>query len=127
VVTRAAEAFKKADTETVLRRRLIFAIGSIALGVVGCGGSDVSDREKARAIRAANQAYEKVRAKGEQLDVGPCIAEELPGMPNWVADIAHDPRTDIDDKPANQCRRYRDGEASHFVELTPEGEVIRAK
>jgi hypothetical protein len=127
VPIRAAEAFKKADTETVLRRRLIVAIGSMALGVLGCGGSDVSEREKARAIRAANQAYEKVVAKGEQLDVGPCIAEELPGMPNWVADIAHDPRTDIDDKPENQCRRYRDGEASHFVELTPRGEVIRAK
>jgi hypothetical protein len=26
---------------------------------------------------------------------------------------------DIDDKPANQCQRYRDGGASHFVELAP--------
>ena len=33
----------------------------------------------------------------------------------------------IDDDPANQCRRFRDGEAHHFVELTPEGEVIRAQ
>ena len=48
-------------------------------------------------------------------------------MPDWVADIAHDPRGDVDDEPENQCRRYRDGEASHFVELTPEGELIRAE
>ena len=40
-------------------------------------------------------------------------------MPLWVADIAHDPREDIDDEPENQCQRYREGEASHFVELTP--------
>ena len=37
------------------------------------------------------------------------------------------PRLGIDDDPANQCRRFRDGEAHHFVELTPEGEVIRAQ
>jgi hypothetical protein len=111
----------------VLRGRLIVAIASMALLVPGCGGSDVSDQEQARAIRAANQEYDKAVAEGERLDSGPCIAEELPGMPSWVADIAHDPRKDIDDKPENQCQRYRDGEASHFVELTPEGELIRAK
>jgi hypothetical protein len=40
-------------------------------------------------------------------------------------DIAHDPRQDVDDDPANQCQRYREGEASHFVELDPSGELIR--
>ena len=44
-----------------------------------------------------------------------------------MVDIAHDPRQDVDDDPANQCQRFRDGEASHFVELTPEGELIRAE
>jgi hypothetical protein len=122
-----AGAFKKADTENVLQQRLIVAIGSMALGVLGCGGSDVSDQEHARAIRAAKQSYVMAAARGEQLEVGPCIAEELAGMPRWVADIAHDPREDTDDEPENQCQRYRDGQASHFVELTPEGELIRAR
>ena len=103
------------------------AIGALALAVLGCGGSDVSDQEQARAIRAAKQAYEMTAARGERLEVGPCIAEELAGMPLWVADIAHDPREDIDDAPENQCQRYREGEASHFVELTPGGELIRAR
>jgi hypothetical protein len=65
--------------------------------------------------------------KGTPLDDGPCIAERLPGLPDWVADVAHDPRTDADDDPANQCSRYRDGDASHFVELSPDGAVIRAE
>jgi hypothetical protein len=68
---------------------------------------------------AAIEAYERVGGH-EDLERGPCIAEELPGLPDWVADIAHDPREAVDDEPANQCQRYRDGEASHFVELTPE-------
>lgn len=38
-----------------------------------------------------------------------------------------DPREDVDDDPANQCQRYRSGEADHFVELTPDGELIRAE
>ena len=44
-----------------------------------------------------------------------------------AAHVAHDPREDVDDEPENQCRRYREEEASHFVELTPRGELIRAE
>jgi hypothetical protein len=91
-----------------------------------CGGG-ASDEERDRAIDAAAAAYDDAKASGQDLDVGPCIAEQLPGLDDWVADIAHDPRQEVDDDPANQCRRYREGEASHFVELTPEGELIRAE
>jgi hypothetical protein len=73
------------------------------------------------------EAFEQAQESGLELELGPCIAEELPGLSDWVADVAHDPRTDVDDDPGNQCRRYRDGEASHFVELTPEGKLIRAE
>jgi hypothetical protein len=43
------------------------------------------------------------------------------------ADIAHYPRLAIDDDPANQCAAYRDGTTHHFVELDPEGNLIRAE
>jgi hypothetical protein len=46
--------------------------------------------------------------------------------PRWVADMAHDPRQDVDDDPENQCAAYREGKADHFVELDPEGEFIRS-
>jgi hypothetical protein len=97
---------------------------SVAIVVPGCGGDDVSGKERDQAITAAKSAYRDAVARGEKLEAGPCIAENLP---DWVADVAHDPRQDIDDESENQCRRYRDGEASHFVELTPDGELIKAE
>ena len=73
------------------------------------------------------KAFDAAEAKGMDLTDGPCIAEQLPDLPDWVADVAHDPRTDVDDEAENQCDRYREGEAHHFVELTPDGELIRAQ
>ena len=107
-------------------RALTLAAAFAAVALAACGGA--SDDEKQRAIDAAVGAYERAQASSPaELDDGPCIAEQLPGLDDWVVDIAHDPRQDVDDDPANQCQRYRDGEASHFVELTPEGELIRAE
>jgi hypothetical protein len=108
-------------------RRLLASLLALLLFVPACGGDDASDDEKDRAVAAATEAYDDAVASSVDLEVGPCIAEKLPGLPDWVADVAHDPRTDVDDDAANQCQRYRDGEAEHFVELTPEGELIRAE
>jgi hypothetical protein len=106
---------------------LAVALASVLL-FAGCGGDDgASDGEREQAIAQAQEAYDRARTSGTNLVDGPCIAESLTDLPDWVVDIAHDPREDVDDDPANQCRRYRDGEASHFVELTPEGELIRAE
>lgn len=115
------------DTGEMLSRRAIAAIASVAILVPGCGGDDVSGEERDQAITAAKSAYKDAVARGENLEAGPCIAENLPDLPDWVADVAHDPRQDIDDESQNQCRRYRDGDASHFVELTPDGELIKAE
>ena len=110
---------------------LLFIAGVLAVAAVagaGCGGDDdASESEREQAIAQAQEVYDQARTSGTNLVDGPCIAESLTDLPDWVVDIAHDPREDVDDDPANQCRRYRDGEASHFVELTPEGELIRAE
>jgi hypothetical protein len=108
-------------------RSEIAALALVALVVAGCGDDDVSDSERDRAIAAAEQAYDQAVLRGDDLQVGPCIAEEVPDLTDWVVDIAHDPREDADEEPENQCRRYRDGEASHFVELTPDGALIRTE
>jgi hypothetical protein len=71
--------------------------------------------------------YDEFAGTGADLSVGPCISESLPGLPDWVVDIAHDPRQSIDDVPENQCQRYRDGEAEHFVELDEDGTLIKAE
>jgi hypothetical protein len=110
------------------RSEIAAATALAALALAGCGGGDdVSDDERSRAVGAAKQAYEQAVTRGDDLDKGPCIAESLPELADWVADIAHDPREDVDDDPENQCDRYREGEASHFVELSPDGDLIRAE
>jgi hypothetical protein len=72
-------------------------------------------------------AFKQAQQAGKDLSTGPCISESLPGVSDWVADIAHDPRQPVDDQPANQCQSYREGKTHHFVELTPEGTLIRAQ
>jgi hypothetical protein len=94
------------------------------LTLAACGGG-ASDSEKDKAVAAAKDAYAKAQRGGTDFSQGPCIAEHLPGLPDWVADVANDPREAVDDDPANQCSRARSGEASHFVELDPAGNLIR--
>lgn len=83
--------------------------------------------ERSDAVAAAKVAYAAVKKAGGDFSEGPCIANYLPGLPDWVADIAHDPRKAVDDDPANQCTRARNGDASHFVELDPAGNLIRTQ
>lgn len=75
-------------------------------------------------VAAARTRFEEVRGEGVDLSAGPCLG--VIG-PDWVADIAHDPREPVDDDPANQCAEYREGKVTHFVELTPEGKLIKVK
>ncbi len=77
------------------------------------------------AVNQAQHVYRQRRDRGEDFSVGPCLSDAL--MPGWVADIAHSPRLPTDDLPENQCPAYREGRAEHFVELDPEGNLIRAK
>jgi hypothetical protein len=96
--------------------------------IAGCGSaSSSSQSDKDRAVAEAKAAFARAEARGQDLSRGPCIAETLPGLPDWAADIAHEPRQPVDDVPANQCSSYRAGQTHHFVELTPTGELIRAQ
>ena len=95
--------------------------------LAGCGGAEEAGEEgvRATAITAARTAYQKARLEGVDMTNGPCIAD--PVIPNWVVDIAHNPRQPVDDDPANQCPSYVSGESEHFVELDPDGNLIRAE
>jgi hypothetical protein len=98
------------------------------LAAVGCGGgSGPSQTDRDRAVMEAMAAYHEAKFTGAELDHGPCIAEQLPGLTDWVADIAHSPRQPVDDLPANQCQRFRKGRAHHFVELDPSGHLLRVQ
>ena len=109
-----------------MRRLSLLALTATVL-LAGCGGDGTSQSDQDRAVSAAMKAYEQAKASGTDLADGPCIAEQLPGLSDWVADVAHDPRQPVDDEPGNQCKRFREGEAHHFVELDPSGQLIRAQ
>ncbi len=98
--------------------RRVAAIAALTL-LAGCGGTRASDDTIAR----AELAYERAKERGVDMSRGPCLGVIQPG---WVADVAHDPRKDVDDQPENQCTAYRTGDADHFVELDPSGRYIRS-
>lgn len=77
------------------------------------------------AINQAKHLYKQEKEKGRDFFNGSCLSDAL--MPNWVVDIAHNPRQKADDLPQNQCPGFVEGRSQHFVELDPEGNVMRAK
>ncbi len=106
--------------------RLVATALGLVIFIAGCGGSSgASQAEKDKAIAAAKFIYAG-KAK-EDLGAGPCLSEGIPGVSDWVVDVVHEPRQAVDDRPANQCQSYRDGDTHHFVELTPTGQLIRAE
>jgi hypothetical protein len=80
--------------------------------------------EKDVAIEMALKLYTEKKATGINMENGPCLSEEI--IPDWVVDIAHNPRLSVDDIAANQCQSYRGGKTHHFVEIDPQGTFIRA-
>ncbi len=75
------------------------------------------------AVARARELYQQKRAEGVDFSHGPCLSNNL--ISDWVADIAHNPRIPVDDLPENQCAAFREGKAHHFVELDPNGILIR--
>jgi hypothetical protein len=95
-------------------------IGVTALLLAACGGDETASDET---VARAQAAYHRAEEAGVDFTNGPCLGVIEPG---WVADVAHDPRQPVDDEPENQCEAYRNGEADHYVELDPDGELIRS-
>lgn len=126
-------------------RYLIFVIIFLAiLMVVGCGAegnNQIEDTAEALtglnkvgvkqaasqdlAIARCREIFQQKVARGEDMNTGPCLAEEI--VEGWACDVAHNPREDIDNDPANQCQSFRDGQVTHFVELDQSGVLIKAQ
>lgn len=63
---------------------------------------------------------------GQDLSNGPCLSDEAQSwdVEDWVCDIAHSPRAEVDNLKENQCKEFGVS-ANHFVEFTPECEFIK--
>jgi hypothetical protein len=81
--------------------------------------------EKNLAIAEARNLFSVKKAEEIDMSTGPCLSNKI--IEDWVFDIAHNPRQEIDNEPENQCSAYREGKAHHFVEFDPEGNLIRAE
>lgn len=77
------------------------------------------------ALREAQRIYAQKKQAGFEFSNGPCLTNDL--MSGWVADLVHNPRTQEDNLPENQCRAYLEGRARHFVELDLEGNLVRIR
>lgn len=82
-------------------------------------------QQKEAAIREASELFRMKRDEGMDFSNGPCLAEDIAN--GWSVDIVHLPRTEEDDKPENQCAYYRQGKTKHFIELSLDGDLVRAK
>lgn len=86
--------------------------------------------ESQLAMQKAVKVYQQAIADKVDLTDGPCLSNELFGNKDypetlWVLDIAHNPREEIDDLPENQCSAFSEGKAENFIELDPDGNLIK--
>lgn len=108
-------------THPPIDKKMVYVgFGSVLLLIACSGGSSA---ESQKAVELAKKFYLEQKAQGIDFSRGPCLSNNL--MPDWVADIAHNPRQPIDDLPENQCPAFREKRAHHFVELDPNGNLIK--
>lgn len=74
------------------------------------------------AFKNALNLYASAKQTGADFSSGPCLGIVAP---DWVLDIAHNPRQAIDDLPENRCPQFENGEVKHFIELEPDGKLIQ--
>lgn len=110
--------------------KYLFIVFLFGIFLSGCSlgqiqKSNVPKTEAENATQAAKDLFKEKQKEGIGLLDGPCLTNEL--TPDWVLDIVHTPRQQIDDLPENQCSALSDGTAHHFVELDVTGKFVRAK
>ncbi len=114
-----------------MRKLVVLALISIFL-VSGCidappEADDVSKSTMPR-VACVEMCRQAILANMD-LSIGPCLSEENPDdwqINDWVCDVVHIPKIPADRLSANQCQDYRKGISSHFVEVSPNCEFIRA-
>jgi len=104
---------------------IVFAFIFLVL-VSGCVQQDrqsIQERAKTKCI----DLCEKYKGVMDYAN-GPCISDNNLDwdVEDWVCDVAHSPRENVDNLPENQCIAFRNGEAHHFVEVDPNCEFIKA-
>ena len=98
--------------------RAFFIFLLLLILVSGCIGD-----EKEIAKNKCIALCKEFKNNGTDLSNGPCLSNEI--IEDWVCDVAHWPRLDVDNDPRNQCPAFGKT-ARHFVEVDPNCNFIRA-
>lgn len=104
------------------KKLILLLIGTIFIS--GCiGQPSVSDKDKA--ISECKQECNNNLKTNVDLNNGPCLLNPISDLPDWVCDVAHEPRQTVDDDSKNQCSVFRNGQAHHFIEVDPNCSLIK--
>lgn len=102
-------------------KRVSVFFGLIFLLALASVGWYVLLVQKPNVLLVARQKYNQAVLGKIDFSSGPCLGKITD---DWVLDIAHLPREPIDDLLVNQCSDYLAGNVHHFVEMSPQGEII---
>jgi hypothetical protein len=106
----------------------VFMAVLVALSAcAGTPGPPAPPSPKEQAISACVDACRQALSQGREIGPGPCLLDPIPGLDDWVCDVAHSPRKAVDLQSANQCPGFRAAYSAHFVEVDPECNLITAK
>lgn len=75
-------------------------------------------------INKVSNKYQQAISENKNLNSGPCLGQI---QNDWVLDVVHNPRIDVDNQPQNQCEDFIFGKAKHFVEIDTSGNIIQIK
>jgi uncharacterized protein YceK len=111
-------------------KKILVCLVALVL-LCGCASEKSSQDSKPRSPGTSEEAVKycidtcsEEKGSGVDLSNGPCLHEQIAA--DWVCDVAHNPRIEIDNRPENQCQSFSSGLAHHFVEVDDECNLIRA-
>ena len=110
-----------------LAAAIVVVVIAIAGLVLMLSYSPLEATDADRAVYTCMFLCKSALNEGRSLDNGPCLSSGWDAweVDNWVCDVAHWPREDVDNLEQNQCPEYG-VTASHFIEVSPECGFIRA-
>lgn len=106
-------------------RFLAAAILSAAPLIATAGSARAADDPVAACVALCQEM--KPRISESAWKDGPCLSDRGNwSIRDWVCDVAHSPRTAVDNERANQCRAWG-RTANHFVEVNESCTYIRKR
>jgi len=89
----------------------------------GCVSQQPSSNNSSDPAQMCVSLCQQAKQNGMDMSKGPCLSNDY--YPDYVCDVSHAPREDVDNSPENQCPAFIEKRAHHFVEVNPICNFIR--